>query len=210
MADQPAEQAPTPPDDTTLIRRARGGDLNAFNALVLRYQDHLYTVSYRILGDAESAADATQDALITAYRKIATYRGGSFKAWLARITTNTCYDELRRRQRRPATPLDELPGSDHDDGPPLPSESPSPEQIAQQHELSAAIQRCIDALKEEQRVVLVLSDVEGLAYQEIAAAIGGQLGTVKSRLSRARAALRHCLQGLAELLPPEYRLSPED
>ena len=197
-------------DDLQLIQQAQGGDLEAFNALVLRHQDRLFTITYRIMGEGDSAADMAQDAFLTAYRKLDTYRGGSFKAWLARIATNLCYDELRRRKRRPADYIEDLPGSDLDDGPPLPAETPSPEQVAQQGELNRALQDCINGLKDDQRVVLVLSDVQGLSYQEIAESAGITLGTVKSRLSRARLAVRRCLQAFQELLPAEYRLLSDD
>lgn len=194
------------PDDQTLITRAQSGDLDAFNSLVLRYQDAVFTVTYRIMHDSGSAADAAQDTFITAYRRLETYRGGSFRSWLLRIATNTCYDLLRYHKRRPATGLDDLVGEDYDDGPPIPDTADSPEEAAQKGELSAAIQQCIGALKDDQKIVLVMSDVEGFSYQEIAETVGAQLGTVKSRLSRARAALRNCLQGVKELLPAEYRL----
>lgn len=192
-----------------LIQRAQRGDVTAFNELVLTYQDRLYTLAYRIMGEPESAADATQDALITAFRRLSTYRGGSFKSWLMRITTNTCYDELRRRQRRPADSLEDLPGADFDDGPIIPDQSPTPEQAAQDSELQRAIQDCISSLAENQRVLIVLSDVEELSYQEIADITGVNLGTVKSRLSRARVSVRDCLQTVRELLPPEFRLNNE-
>src|SRR6476646_2884111 len=97
-----------PEDEQVLIRRATRGDLDAFNALVLRYQDSAYTLAFRIMGDQASAADAAQEAMITAYRRLNTYRGGSFRAWLLRITTNQCYDELRRLKRRPAVSVEEM------------------------------------------------------------------------------------------------------
>lgn len=196
-------------DEQQLIRQAQRGDVNAFNTLVLAYQDRLYNAAYRIMGDPASASDITQEAFITAYRRLETYRGGSFRAWLLRIVTNTSYDELRRRQRRPATSLDDLSGVDSDDEPPIPDDNPSPEQSVQQSELHHAIQDCINALGSDQRAVLVLSDVEELSYQEIAEIVGATLGTVKSRLSRARVAVRDCLQSVQELLPSEYRLNNE-
>jgi len=202
--------AANPPDEQRLIRRAQRGDVEAFNALVLHYQDRVYTLTYRIMSDEASAADMAQDTFITAFRRIDTYRGGNFRSWLLRIATNTCYDELRRLNRRPATPLDEMPGAELDDGPPLPDDSPSPEQAAQQTELNQAIQDCIEALGDAQRIILVLSDIEGLSYQEIAAMVGIKVGTVKSRLSRARLRVRDCLQTVQELLPASYRLNTTD
>lgn len=194
-----------PDDEQALIRLARRGDLDAFNALVLRYQDSAYTLAYRIMGDTHSAADAAQEAFITAYRRLNTYRGGSFRSWLLRITTNQCYDELRRRQRRPAVSVEDM-----GDEPALPDDADTPEEVVQQRELHRAIQDCIGALNADQRVVLVLCDVEGLDYQAIADQLGAQIGTVKSRLSRARAAVRDCLQDVRELLPSAYRLISDE
>lgn len=197
-------------EEAALIQRAQGGDLAAFNALVLRHQDSVYTAAYRILGDPDSAADAAQEAFINAHRKLDTYRGGAFRAWIVRIVTNLAYDQLRYDRRRPAAHLDDLPGGESDDGPPLPDQAATPEQVVQQRELNAAIQNCINRLQADQRVVLVMSDVEGYSYQEIADSTGVQLGTVKSRLSRARAGVRACLQAVQELLPAEYRLVSDE
>jgi RNA polymerase sigma-70 factor (ECF subfamily) len=193
-------------DEQSLILTARRGDLDAFNTLVLHYQDSVYTLAYRIMGESHSAADVVQEAFILAYRRLDSYRGGNFRSWLLRITTNTAYDELRRRKRRPAASIEELPGSETDDGPSLPGNSPTPEQVVLQAEIQQAIQNCINGLGDDQRLVLVLSDVEGLSYQEIADNLDLELGTVKSRLSRARASVRHCLQAVQELLPAAYRL----
>lgn len=203
MADKPQAQQ-------NLIRQAQSGDLEAFNSLVLMFQNQVYSTTYRIMGEPAAAADMAQDAFITAYRKIKTYRGGSFKGWLLRIATNTCYDELRKLKRRPAVGLDDLPDAENDDGPALPSNEQTPEQAAQQTELSEAIQQCINALKADQRIVMIMSDVQGMNYQEIADTIQVKLGTVKSRLSRARRDVRDCLQGFEELLPTEYRLFSKD
>lgn len=197
-------------DEQQHIAQAQTGDLEAFNVLVLRYQNYIYSIAYRIMGDGESAADATQDAFLTAFRKLETYRGGVFKAWLARIATNTCYDILRKRKRRPADYLEELPGSDAYGEPSIAADTPNPESEAQRSDLNRALQDCINALNDDQRVVLVLSDVQGFAYQEIAETTGSSLGTVKSRLSRARLAMRRCLQGVQELLPSEYRLQDDN
>lgn len=197
-------------EEQALIAASQRGNLEAFNTLVLRYQDAVFSVSYRIMGDEQSAADASQESFITAFRRLETYQGGNFRAWLLRVTTNTCYDILRYHKRRPAMGFDDLVGEDYDDGPPIPDESKTPEQVVQQNELSAAIQKCIQALTDDQRVVLVMSDVEGYSYQEIADTVGTQLGTVKSRLSRARTGLRRCLQTVQELLPAQYRLLSDE
>jgi len=197
-------------NEVRLIQAARRGSLDAFNALVLHYQDGVYALAYRIMGESAAAADAAQEAFITAYRRLDTYRGGNFKSWLLRIATNACYDELRRRKRRPMAAFDDLPGGESDDGPALPADAPTPEQAVQQTELNRAIESCIAALQLDQRTVLILSDIEGLSYQEIAESQGVNLGTVKSRLSRARAGVRQCLQAVQELLPTEYRLKSKN
>jgi len=179
--------------------------LEAFNRLVLAYQGLVYNVAYRILGDSEAAADATQEAFLSAFQAIGKFRGGSFRAWLLRIVSNACYDQLRHRKRRPTTSLDAMPiNPEHisilaDDG-------LSPEEYAIRQELNRAIQAGLQTLPPEQRLVLVLSDIEGLSYKEIAAATGVSLGTVKSRLSRGRAKLRDYLLSQEELLPARYRL----
>lgn len=197
-------------DEQTLIQNARSGDLEAFNALVLTYQDRVYSITYRIMGEPDGAADAAQETFITAYRRLAQYRGGSFGAWLGRIATNTCYDALRYHKRRPATSFEEMPGADRDDGPPLPGNTETPEQATERAELNAALQNCISALKPEQRIVLVMCDVEGYSYQEIADTADVNVGTVKSRISRARRAMRNCLQGFRELLPATYRQDSDE
>jgi len=197
-------------NEIRLIEEVQRGDLEAFNALVLRYQNAVYTLCYRLTGDAARADDAAQIAFINAYQRFDTFRGGSFKAWLMRIATNAVYDAARYDKRRPVTALEDLAPPDSDDGPPLPSPDATPEDVMQQNELADAIQGCINGLSDEQRVVLVMCDVEGYPYQDIADSLHVQIGTVKSRLSRARSAMRRCLSALGELLPPEYRLRSDD
>jgi len=192
------------------IAAARRGDVEAFNQIVLRYQDLAYTIAYRITGDPAAASDATQEAFISAFKKLHQFRGDRFKPWLMRIVTNACYDELRRAQRRPAASLDDLYESLGEPNAPLSPLSTSPETLAQQSELSAAIQDCISALPADQRAIVVLADVEEHAYADIAEITDLPVGTVKSRLSRARARLRDCLRGIGELLPAEFRLVDEE
>src|SRR5512135_3289152 len=198
-------------DEAALIHSAQSGDLDAFNTLVLTYQDMLFSTALRILGDDELAADATQDAFLSAFRGINSFRGGSFKAWLLRTVTNACYDELRRRKRRPSAVLE----PENDDGESM--EAPrwladpnlSPEQQAEAEELEHAIQHCLEHLPLEFRTVVVMADIQGLDYSEVAAAARVPLGTIKSRLARARLRLRDCLQDFAELLPAAFRLEQE-
>ncbi len=199
-------------DEQALIQAALDGDLDAFNRLVLHYQDIAYNVAYRVMGEPNAADDAAQESFISAYQKLDQYRGGSFKAWLLRIVTNNCYDELRRRQRQPVTPLKpDLPdGETLEDPYWIEDETPSPEEQTEQAELQAAIQKCISQLDRKFRVILVLVDVEGLDYQTAAEAAGTPVGTVKSRLARARERVQDCLQGFWELLPELFRLRDEE
>lgn len=200
-------------DELGLIHSAQKGDVNAFNRLVLEYQTLAYNVAYRIMAEADAAADATQEAFISAYKHIDSYRGGSFRGWLMRIVTNACYDELRRRKRRPAVSLEELTtnpdGEENDSDAVLASSEELPEERTQRKELATALQNCLNNLPDDMRTVTVLCDVQGMDYAEIAEATGVALGTVKSRLSRARARLRDCLQDVQELLPTVYRLDGE-
>jgi RNA polymerase sigma-70 factor (ECF subfamily) len=198
-------------DEFALIQSAQTGDLEAFNALVLAYQDTLFSTALRILGDGELAADATQDAFLSAFRSLNTYRGGSFKAWLMRTVTNACYDELRRRKRRPTTPLepDTSDGDEMETPRWLADPSLTPEQKAEADELEHAIQHCLENLPFEFRTVVVMADIQGLDYIEVATATRVPLGTIKSRLARARLRLRECLQGFWELLPAAFRLQGE-
>lgn len=195
-------------DESDLIRAAQNGDLAAFNRLVLSYQTLAYNVSYRILGDGEAAADACQDAFLAAYRAVRHFRGskdGSFKAWLLRIVTNSCYDQLRRLQRRPSDSLEDLM-DDPDRNGLLASAAPGPEAQLLNRELERAISAGLNLLPTDQRTVLVLADVQGLDYQEVAQITRVSVGTVKSRLSRARARLRDYLRECGELLSDRYRL----
>ncbi|MBN1641798.1 MAG: sigma-70 family RNA polymerase sigma factor [Anaerolineae bacterium] len=194
-------------DEDALIAAAQGGDRNAFNQLVVHYQDLAYNVAYRVLGDPDGAADATQDAFLSAFRAIARFRGGSFRSWLLRIVTNACYDQLRVKQRRPTVSLDADPELDWEEW--TEDEGELPDEFAERSELSRAIQDGLGSLPDEQRVILVLSDIQGMAYKDIARTLGLSLGTVKSRLNRGRGKLRDYLQSHAELLPARYRLQDE-
>jgi RNA polymerase sigma-70 factor (ECF subfamily) len=198
-------------DELALISDARKGDLDSFNRLVLAYQDLLYHQAYRLIGESDAAEDATQNAFISAYKNLKSFRGGSFKAWLLRIVTNVCYDELRRKKRRPTTPLEPLNKEDERIESPqwLADPAESPEEFTERSELSRALQHCLDKLPMDFRTVIVLVDVQGLDYRDASEAIGKPLGTVKSRLARARLRMRDCLGGFGELLPPAYRLVGE-
>lgn len=199
-------------DEAELIGDARRGDLDAFNRLVLVHQTKVFNLAYRITGDPAMAADVAQETFLSAYRKLNGYRGGSFRAWLFRIATNAAYDELRRRKRRPAASL-EAAEEESASGDGLGSmealfgSEESPEAALERGELRRAIERCLEALPQEFRTVVVLADVLALDYREVAASIGSPIGTVRSRLARARARLRDCLETSRELSQPAGRLT---
>jgi RNA polymerase sigma-70 factor (ECF subfamily) len=198
-------------NEIALIQAAQRGDLNSFNRLVLTYQEMVFGLAYRMIGESEAVEDATQEVFISAFRNLGSFRGGSFKAWLLRITTNACYDELRRRKRRPTTPLEPFDEDEQEIESPawLADPGESPEEAAARAELNLAIQRCLSGLPPEFRSIVLMVDVQGLDYTEAAQAIGKRLGTVKSRLARARLRMRDCLKGVWELLPPGLRLVEE-
>ena len=190
-----------------LIVAARKGDINAFNQLVVAYQEMAYNVAYRILGDADAAADATQDAFLSAYRAMERFRGGSFKAWILRIVTNACYDQLRRKQRKPSTSLEEMLPDDSNHSHWMQDSGETPEEHLMRQELGRVLQEAIESLPIRQRVAVILADVQGMAYEEIAQVTNTSLGTVKSRISRGRAKVRDYLQAHKELLPVGLRLT---
>lgn len=194
-------------DEPSVIKEAQRGSIAAFNQLVMAYQGTAYNVAYRIIGDQEAAADACQDSFLKAYNAINQYRGGSFKSWLMRIVTNACYDQIRYKSRRPVTSLDEITENPASESIKFMSKAEQPEERILRGELSNLLQAGITHLPEDQRMVLVLSDVQGFSYQEIADVIEQPLGTVKSRLSRARRRLRDFLLEQKELLPTQFRLN---
>jgi RNA polymerase sigma factor (sigma-70 family) len=196
-------------EERRLVEVAQRGDVESFNELVRLFEGRVYNLCYRMLGDADSAADAAQDAFLSAFRNLRSFRGGSFRSWMLRIATNTCYDVLRARKRRPSVSLD-IEADDESASSPLQiaDTAESPDDFAQRRELAAAIQDGLTALPDEQRIVLILSDIQGLAYEEIAQITNSNLGTIKSRLSRGRARLREVLKA-GELLPTRYRHESE-
>jgi RNA polymerase sigma factor (sigma-70 family) len=192
-------------EEQRLVEAGQRGDVEAFNQLVRLYEGRVYTLCLRMLGDPDSAADVAQDTFISAYKNLNRFRGGVFRSWILRIATNACYDALRARKRRPAVSLNAAFGDDENDGGfDIPDPAESPDEAAQRRELGAAIAAAITQLPEDQRVVVILSDIQGLAYEEIAEVTNANLGTVKSRLSRGRARLRDILR-TGELLPSKFR-----
>jgi RNA polymerase sigma-70 factor, ECF subfamily len=182
--------------DLILIERARSGDLDAFNDLVTLYQDSLFALVVRMVPDRDQAADAVQEAFFSAYRNLSSFRGGSVKSWLNRICVNAAMDAQRARKRRPAQPYPEL---EDESWQPRAGDEVDPERIAVFAERSRALAVAMSHITDDQRTAIVLYDVEGYDYAEIAEMTGVSLGTVKSRIHRGRLALRDLLADRMEL-----------
>ena len=203
-------------ETSSIIQSAQNGNLNSFNELVLKYQNRLFNIALRMLGSEACAEDAVQNAFILAYRGLARYRGGSFDFWLLRILKNVCYDELRRQKRQPVCALEPWLHDDEEIETPgwLTDTAQNPTGQVEMAELNRVIQNGLRSLPPEYRIVIILVDIDGLDYAEAARSIGVPIGTVKSRLARARLKLRVILLGQPNLLPADYsqprpRLSPQ-
>jgi RNA polymerase sigma-70 factor (ECF subfamily) len=183
--------------DKALVERAIAGDLEAFNEIVLLYQDYLFALVVRVVHDRDSAADAVQEALFSCYRNLDRFRGDSFRSWLTRIALNAATDVLRYRKRRPADPYPEW---EDDSWQPPAGEEASPERRAQRNQTARVLSEALAEITSDQRTAIVMYDVEGFDYQEIADITGVSLGTVKSRIHRGRLALRELLSDDMELL----------
>lgn len=179
-----------------LVKRARGGDVAAFEELISDQQDRIYNVAYRMVGDPELALDMAQEVFLKAFRSIKAFRSQArFSTWLYSIATNVCLDEIRKMKRRPYQqslnrPIDTEEGEIEWE---LPSPGPGPEEEVERGEVQRAVQEALLRIPDDQRLLIVLRDLEDLSYQEIADRMGWPLGTVKSGLYRARQALKEQL-----------------
>ena len=182
--------------DLYLVDRARDGDLDAFNDLVLAYQDHLFALVVRMVPDRDQASDAVQEAFFSAYRNLHSFRGGSVRSWLSRICVNAAMDAQRAKKRRPSQPYPEL--EDESWQPPA-GEEADPLRTALATERTQAISSALGQITDDQRTAIVLFDIQGYDYAEIADMTGVSLGTVKSRIHRGRLALRSLLEDRMEL-----------
>lgn len=185
-------------DEQLILAMARGGDVDAFNRLVAIHQDAVYGFSISLTRQHTLADDVTQETFISAFRSISKMRGDNVRGWLLRIARNKAYDHFRRQNRRRESSVD---AEDAVFAERLTSNSPSPSDIAMNTELREAIEHCVGALSHEHREVIVLIDVQGTSYDSASEVCGVNIGTVKSRLNRARRRVRDCLRGFPGLLP---------
>jgi len=190
-------------DEQELIQASKKGDLDSFNQLVLSYQRQVYNFALRMINRPETAEDVTQETFLSAFKSIGSFKGGSFRAWLYRIASNACYDQMRRWQRKPSSSLEELQ-SELKMADPV-DKGESPEERTLRRELAEVLREALAELPDDQRSMVILSDIQGFSYEEIAAATKTPLGTVKSRLNRGRARLRDFLAEHGELLPDRFR-----
>ena len=187
-------------DEPTLTQKASKGDLESFNQLVLHYQNLAYNHAYALLGDADLAEDATQVGFINAFQAMSGYRGGPFRSWLLKIVTNCAYDLMRRAYRHPSQPLfpaDEN-GEEIESASWLVDPSASVEDTVEQNEFSRHLYELVDELPEVYRTVITMIDIDELEYAEAAEVLGVPIGTIKSRLARARLQLQKKLNGYVE------------
>lgn len=200
-------------EEAKLIERAIKGNLDAFNRLVLMYQSIVYNTALRILYDEDLADDLTQTAFVSAWQHINSFKGESFKPWIMRITINACYDELRRQRRHPNMPLEPTSvesDEEYEDAPWMIDQSPQPLEVYESSERIAQLEACLKKLPEDYRSVLVMIDVQEMNYQEVSDVLDKPLGTVKSRLFRARIKLRDCLKNHSELFGFDRRYDDKE
>ncbi len=186
------------PDEHLILAMARGGDVDAFNRLVAIHQDAVYGFSMSLTRQPSMADDVTQETFISAFRSISKMRGDNVRGWLLRIARNKAYDYFRRQNRRRESSVD---AEDAVFAERLTSDGPSPADVAMNTELRDAIEHCVGALSHEHREVIVLIDFQGTSYDDASEVCGVNVGTIKSRLNRARRRVRDCLRGFPGLLP---------
>lgn len=193
-------------NERLLVSRSKAGDIAAFEELIGAYQKKIFNLAYRIIGNYDDAADLAQEALIRIFRSIGGFKEqSSFSTWIYRITTNVCLDEIRKRKSKKEYSLDEE--VQVDDGQlkrQVMSEDPGPDEVYEREELRNMVKNAIDKLPEEQKLVITLRDIQGLSYDEIAEVLDCPGGTVKSRINRARQALKKVLSSRLELLNEDY------
>jgi RNA polymerase sigma-70 factor (ECF subfamily) len=176
----------SPVGEEEIIRRCQQGDRQAFDELLGKYEKLIYNLTYRYFGNHDDASDVGQEAMVRVFRKIGDFNGNSsFKTWLYRVVSNLCLDEIRRRKQH-LTSLDEIKEQGFE---PVATD-PSPGEAVESMERASMVQEVLGLLSEEHRAILILKDIEGLDYNEIAVVLGCNIGTVKSRLSRARDSFR--------------------
>ena len=188
-------------EEKTLIQQAQSGDVDAFEQLIDEHQKRIFSIAYRVAGNPDDAADMAQEVLVKIFKNLNKFKGDSkFSTWIYRVATNTCLDELKRIRRHPTYSLDQE--IDTDEGSisaDIMDEAPTPEQAAERKAVQNAVNAAIARLGDDHKKVIVLRDIQGFSYEEIAEMMNCSDGTVKSRISRARAQLKKILSQDREL-----------
>ncbi|HHX18524.1 MAG TPA: sigma-70 family RNA polymerase sigma factor [Clostridium sp.] len=192
--------------ESQLIKEAKSGNVEAFEELIKQNEKKVFNIAYKMMGNYDDANELAQEAFIKAYKSINKFKGDSlFSTWIYRITTNVCLDELRKRKNKKVISLNEhIKYNDEEIKPQVKDERPGPEKIFEKKETKNLINQCIESLPADYKTVIILRDIEGFTYEEIAKIINCPEGTVKSRISRARKALRDIFKNKKELFNEEY------
>ncbi len=193
-------------DEKELLEKSKNGDIEAFEKLIERYQKKVFNMAFRIIGNHDDASELAQEVFIRIFKSIKTFKEeSSFSTWVYRITTNICLDELRKRKNRKIVYLDDdIKSEDGEMKRQLEDTRPTPEAAAEKNEVKRVVESAIQALSDEHRTVIVMRDLQGFSYEEIASIIKCPEGTVKSRINRARQALRDILKNKRELFKDTY------
>lgn len=193
-------------DEKNLLTKAKNNDIDAFEKLIEIYQKKVFNIAFRMMGNYEDANDAAQEVFIRVFRSLESFKEQSaFSTWIYRITTNVCLDELRKKKNKKLIYIDEeIKNEDGEVKRQIESDEPTPEILAEKNEIKKFINEAINSLSEEHKLVIVLRDIQGFSYNEIASITKTPEGTVKSRINRARQALKEILVLKKELLSEEF------
>ncbi len=193
-------------NEQLLLAKAKAGDVTAFEELIDAYQKKVFNLAFRIIGNCDDAADLAQETFVRIFKAISNFKEqSSFSTWVYRITTNVCLDEIRRRKNRTVLSLDEdIHTDDGDMKRQVESDELRPDEAAEREEVCRIVNKAISMLPEDQRLVITLRDIDGISYEEIAKIVDCPSGTVKSRINRARLALKNLLSSERELLFEDY------
>lgn len=192
--------------ERNLLEKAKNGDVLAFERLITEYQKKVFNIAFRMVGNYDDASELTQEVFIRVFKSLKNFKEQSlFSTWIYKITTNVCLDEIRKRKKRKVVYLDEeIKLEENEVKRQIEDDKPTPEMIAEKNEISKAVNDAIESLSEEHRTVIVLRDLQGFSYEEIAKITSCPEGTVKSRINRARQALKEILKCKTELLDCEF------
>lgn len=193
-------------NEKDLVERAKSGDIEAFEQLVISCQKKVFNIAYRMIGNYEDANELAQEVFLKAFRSIKKFKGDSlFSTWIYKVTANVCLDEIRKRKKKVVISLDrEIEFNDGEVKRQIPDNAPTPDMEAETNELKSAVNESIAQLPDDYKSMIILRDIQGFSYDEISKIVNCPEGTVKSRINRARQALKKILQGKKELLNEEF------